>query len=151
VVRNSGELMWRGATRSAGTCRSRCSPVATDGWDAASLDEHIHESAGSTWRRWPARPHRHRQGDGHHDDGRLRPAPALPLDWGASPDEPAGNGHVARRIGGPRPRVTVSLLELLDPAPDWDRLLAAHEWASAWCRGWAARAEPALALGTPAG
>ena len=35
----------------------------------------------------------------------------------------------------PRLRVNVSLLELLDPAPHWDRLLAAHEWASAWCRG----------------
>ena len=30
----------------------------------------------------------------------------------------------------PRLRVNVSLLELLDPAPDWDRLFAAHEWAS---------------------
>ena len=51
----------------------------------------------------------------------------------------------------PRLRVTVSLLELLDPAPDWDRLLAAHEWASRMVPRMRQRVlEPALALGTPA-
>jgi WS/DGAT/MGAT family acyltransferase len=50
----------------------------------------------------------------------------------------------------PRLRVTVSLLELLDPAPDWDRLLAAHEWASRMVPRMRQRVlEPALALGTP--
>ena len=50
----------------------------------------------------------------------------------------------------PRLRVNVSLLELLDPAPDWDRLLAAHEWASRMVPRMRQRVvEPALALGTP--
>ena len=37
------------------------------------------------------------------------------------------------RGGGRRPAAaqpTSRLLELLEPAPDWERLRAAHEWAS---------------------
>src|SRR5215467_13207959 len=43
VIRNSGELMWRGATTiHAGTVQvAVLPPVDTDGWDVASLDEHI--------------------------------------------------------------------------------------------------------------
>ena len=51
----------------------------------------------------------------------------------------------------PRLRVNVSLLELLDPPPDWDRLLGAHEWASRMVPRMRQRVvEPTLALGTPA-
>ena len=51
----------------------------------------------------------------------------------------------------PRLRVNVSLLELLDPAPDWDRLLAAHEWASRMVPRMRQRVvEPALGRRRPA-
>jgi len=48
VIRNSGELMWRGATTiHAGTVQiAVLPPVATEGWDAAGLDEHIHAVRG---------------------------------------------------------------------------------------------------------
>jgi WS/DGAT/MGAT family acyltransferase len=50
----------------------------------------------------------------------------------------------------PRLRVNVSLLELLDPVPDWDRLLAAHEGASRMVpRMREPVVEPAFGLRTP--
>jgi len=46
--------------------------------------------------------------------------------------------------------VNVSLLELLDPVPDWDRLFAAHEWASRMVPRMRERVvEPLFGLGTP--
>jgi len=154
VIRNSGELMWRGAaTIHAGTVQiAVLPPVATDGWDAADLDEHIHEVRGqylATLANWPA-----------HGTGQVTattaagsaPPPALPLEWGASPRmNPLETAMWRAESADPRLRVTVSLLELLDPAPDWDRLLAAHEWASRMVPRMRQRVlEPALALGTPA-
>jgi HAD superfamily hydrolase (TIGR01490 family) len=153
VIRNSGELMWRGATTiHAGTVQiAVLPPVATDGWDVASLDEHIHEVRGqylATLANWPA-----------HGTGQVTattsansgPPPALPLDWGASPRmNPLETAMWRAESADPRLRVTVSLLELLDPVPDWDRLLAAHEWASRMVPRMRQRVlEPALALGTP--
>src|SRR5215510_2909012 len=154
VIRNSSELMWRGATTiHAGTVQiAVLPPVATDGWDAAGLDEHVHEVRGrylATLANWPA-----------HGTGQVTattppgsgPPPALPLDWGASPRmNPLETAMWRAESADPRLRVTVSLLELLDPAPDWDRLLAAHEWASRMVPRMRQRVlEPALALGTPA-
>src|SRR5262245_6322094 len=154
VIRNSGELMWRGATTiHAGTVQiAVLPPVATDGWDAAGLDEHIHGVRGqylATLANWPA------HGTGQvtaTTTASLGPPPALPLDWGASPRmNPLETAMWRAESADPRLRVTVSLLELLDPAPDWDRLLAAHEWASRMVPRMRQRVlEPALALGTPA-
>ena len=133
VIRNSGELMWRGATTiHAGTVQvAVLSPVATEGWDVAGLTSTYGEVRGqylATLARLAGA--RQRAGDGH-DDGRSEPPPAVPLDWGASPRmNPLETAMWRAESADPRLRVTVSLLELLDPAPDWDRLLAAHEWAS---------------------
>ncbi len=153
VIRNSGELMWRGATTiHAGTVQvAVLPPVATDGWDVAGLDGHIREVRGqylATLANWPA-----------HGTGQVTattptstgPPPALPLDWGASPRmNPLETAMWRAESADRRLRVTVSLLELLDPAPDWDRLLAAHEWASRMVPRMRQRVvEPALALGTP--
>ena len=154
VIRNSGELMWRGATTiHAGTVQiAVLPPVATDGWDVAGLDDHIRRVRGqylATLANWPA-----------HGTGQVTattaagsgPPPALPLDWGASPRmNPLETAMWRAESADPRLRVTVSLLELLDTAPDWDRLLAAHEWASRMVPRMRQRVlEPALALGTPA-
>src|SRR5260370_17840757 len=50
----------------------------------------------------------------------------------------------------PRLRVNVSLVDLLDPPPDWERLLAAHEWASRMVPRMRERVvEPAFGVGTP--
>jgi HAD superfamily hydrolase (TIGR01490 family) len=154
VIRNSGELMWRGATTiHAGTVQiAVLPPIATEGWDADDLDEHIRKIRGqylATLANWPS-----------HGTGQVTatttassdPPPALPLDWGASPRmNPLETAMWRAESADPRLRVTVSLLELLDPAPDWDRLLAAHEWASRMVPRMRQRVlEPALALGTPA-
>src|SRR5215472_8178189 len=154
VIRNSGELMWRGAaTIHAGTVQiAVLPPIATEGWDVAGLDEHIREVRGqylATLANWPG-----------HGSGPVTatttagfdPPPALPLDWGASPRmNPLETAMWRAESANPRLRVTVSMLELLDPAPDWDRLLAAHEWASRMVPRMRQRVlEPALALGTPA-
>ena len=50
----------------------------------------------------------------------------------------------------PRLRANVTLLELLEPAPDWDRLRNAHEWASRMVPRMRQRVlEPALGIGAP--
>ncbi len=58
VIRNSGELMWRGAmTIHSGTVQiAVLPPVSTGGWTADDLDEHVTRCAGSTWRRSPTGP-----------------------------------------------------------------------------------------------
>src|SRR5215831_9387626 len=153
VIRNSGELMWRGATTiHAGTVQiAVLPPVATEGWDAVGLDEHIRQVRRqylATLANWPS------HGTGQvtaTTTASIDPPPALPLDWGASPRmNPLETAMWRAESANPRLRVTVSLLELLDPAPDWDRLLAAHEWASRMVPRMRQRVlEPALALGTP--
>ena len=75
----------------------------------------------------------------------------MPLDWGTSAQmNPLETAMWRAEAADPRLRVNVSLLELLDPAPDWDRLLAAHEWASRMVPRMRQRVvEPVFALGTP--
>ncbi len=155
VIRNSGELMWRGAaTIHAGTVQiAVLPPIATDGWDVAGLDEHIRQVRGqylAALANWPA--HGTGQVTATTPPAGSGPPPALPLDWGASPRmNPLETAMWRAESADPRLRVTVSLLELLDPVPDWDRLLAAHEWASRMVPRMRQRVlEPALALGTPA-
>src|SRR5215469_5384358 len=153
VIRNSGELMWRNAsTIRAGTVQvAVLPPVSTAGWTVAELDEHVERIRGqylTTLANWPA-----------HGSGQVtatvpastHPPPAAPLDWGASRHmNPLETAMWRAESADPRLRVNVSLLELLDPAPDWDRLLAAHEWASRMVPRMRQRVvEPTLALGTP--
>jgi HAD superfamily hydrolase (TIGR01490 family) len=153
VIRNSGELMWRGAmTLHAGTVQIVVlPPVSTAGWTAGDLDSRVQQVYGqylATLANWPA--------PGTGQVTALTPAgngppPAMPLDWGASPQmNPLEVAMWRAESADPRLRVNVSLLELLDPAPDWDRLLGAHEWASRMVPRMRQRVvEPALALGTP--
>jgi WS/DGAT/MGAT family acyltransferase len=153
VIRNAGELMWRGAMAvHTGTVQvAVLPPVPTAGWHAGGLDERIQRIRGqylATLANWPAR------GPGAVEAATPAgpsPPPSLPLDWGASPRmSPLETAMWRAESADPRLRVNVSLLELLDPAPDWDRLLAAHEWASRMVPRMRQRvAEPAFALGTP--
>ena len=153
VIRNSGELMWRGATTlHAGTVQvAVLPPVSTAGWTVGELDEHVERIRGqylTTLANWPA-----------HGSGQVtatvpastHPPPAAPLDWGASRHmNPLETAMWRAESADPRLRVNVSMLELLDPPPDWDRLLAAHEWASRMVPRMRQRVvEPTLALGTP--
>ncbi len=153
VIRNSGELMWRGATTiHAGTVQvAVLPPVPTTGWVAGELDSRIHEVRGqylATLASWPT------AGSGRVEATALAspgPPPAMPLDWGTSAQmNPLETAMWRAEAADPRLRVNVSLLELLDPAPDWDRLLAAHEWASRMVPRMRQRVvEPVFALGTP--
>jgi HAD superfamily hydrolase (TIGR01490 family) len=153
VIRNSGELMWRGAsTIHAGTVQiAVLPPVHTTGWVTDELDARVQEVRGqylATLANWPA------SGSGRVTasvPASSGPPPAPPLDWGASAHmNPLETAMWRAEAADPRLRVNVSLLELLDPVPDWDRLLAAHEWASRMVPRMRQRVvEPALALGTP--
>ncbi len=171
VIRNSGELMWRGAmTIHSGTVQiAVLPPVSTEGWTAEDLDKHVDEVRGqylATLANWPSDGHRQVKtiapagaGAAAAPGRRGRrpaaassgPAPAMPLEWGSSAQmNPLETAMWRAESADPRLRVNVSLLELLDPAPDWDRLLAAHEWATRMVPRMRQRVvEPAFALGTP--
>jgi HAD superfamily hydrolase (TIGR01490 family) len=153
VIRNSGELMWRGATTiHAGTVQiTVLPPVPTTGWVAGELDEHVHQVRGqylATLANWPAAGSGQVKATAPASPG---PPSAVPLDWGASTQmNPLETAMWRAEAADPRLRVNVSMLELLDSVPDWDRLLAAHEWASRMVPRMRQRVvEPALALGTP--
>ena len=188
VIRNSGELMWRGAlTIHSGTVQvAVLPPVPTAGWVAGDIDRHVEEVRGqylATLANWPAAGDgqvtaaapagpgadgaragsgrsRARGGRSRAAAGAGRPSagggsgapPGVPLDWGSSAQmSPLETAMWRAESADPRLRVNVSLLELLDPAPGWDRLLAAHEWASRMVPRMRQRVvEPAFALGTPA-
>ena len=134
VIRNSGELMWRGAStipRAGSVQVAVLPPVPTLGWTAGELDRHVHEVRNQyleTLADWPGR------GSGPVTATEPRvpgPPPAVPLDWGTAPEmNPLETAMWRAEEADNRLRVNVSLLELLDPVPGWDRLLAAHEWAS---------------------
>jgi len=157
VIRNAGELMWRGAsTVRAGSVQiTVLPPIPTLDWTAEEVDKHVEEVRQqylATLADWPGR------GSGH-GSGRVevtepsaggRP-PAAPLDWGASTEmNPLETAMWRAEAADPRLRVNVSLLELLDPAPDWDWLLAAHEWASRMVPRMRQRVtEPMFGVGTP--
>jgi HAD superfamily hydrolase (TIGR01490 family) len=152
VIRNSGELMWRNArTIHAGTVQvAVLPPIPTDGWVAADLDSHVDEVRGqylATLANWPAAGSGAVKATTPPGHG----PPAVPLDWGTSAQmSPMETAMWRAESADPRLRVNVSLLELLDPAPDWDRLLAAHEWATRMVPRMRQRVvEPAFALGTP--
>ena len=154
VIRNAGELMWRGAsTIQSGTVQVRVlPPISTDDWTVDQLDARVQEVRDQyvqTLANWSGRDvtvtASEPTADGH-------PAPpAAPLDWGVAPEMNALETAMWRaETVDPRLRANVTLLELLEPAPDWDRLLAAHEWASRMVPRMRQRAvEPALGVGTP--
>jgi diacylglycerol O-acyltransferase len=70
--------------------------------------------------------------------------------WGSQREMNPLETLMWRADSNPRMRSTVCGLELLDRAPDWDRLVAAHEWASRLVPRFRQRVvEPPLGLGTP--
>jgi WS/DGAT/MGAT family acyltransferase len=53
-----------------------------------------------------------------------------PLDWGSTRDLDPFETLMWRAEADPHMRSTIVGLEILDRAPDWDRLVSAHDWAS---------------------
>ncbi len=155
VLRNTGELMWRGATTvSPGVVQVRVlPPVPTDGWTVEDLDERVAEVRGSYLRTladWGGRGERPVVSE-EPTAGDPSPVPAAPLAWGSAPEmNPLETAMWRAEVADPRLRANVALLELLEPAPEWERLRAAHEWASRMVPRMRQRVvEPALGIGTP--
>ncbi|GAA3158795.1 hypothetical protein GCM10010531_07690 [Blastococcus jejuensis] len=157
VIRNAGELMWRGAaTIQSGTVQVRVlPPVPTDGWTVDELDARVaevHEQYVDTLANWSGRSQvTVTASEPTADDGGHAAPPAAPLDWGVSAEmNPLETAMWRAETVDPRLRANVTLLELLEPAPDWERLLAAHEWASRMVPRMRQRVvDPALGVGTP--
>ena len=75
---------------------------------------------------------------------------ALAGRWGASRYMTPFEALMWRVEADPRLRSTMTVVYLLDRAPDWDRLVAAHEWASRLIPRVRQRVvEPTLGLGMP--
>ncbi|SFU01784.1 HAD-superfamily subfamily IB hydrolase, TIGR01490 [Geodermatophilus amargosae] len=158
VIRNAGELMWRGATVvTAGTVQVRVlPPVPTTGWRAEDVDRHVtdvRDSFLATLANWSGRTQRPVVAESPTaDDGVPAPAvPAAPLDWGTSPEmNPIETAMWRAEAADPRLRANVTLLEILETAPGWDRFRGAHEWASRMVPRMRQRVvEPALGVGAP--
>jgi HAD superfamily hydrolase (TIGR01490 family) len=156
VIRNAGELMWRGSsTIHSGTVQVRVlPPVPTEDWTTADLNQKVEEVRGqyldalANWTGRTSRPVDVTEASA--DDG-VAPPPATPLDWGISPEmNPLETAMWRAELADPRLRSNVTLLEILDPAPDWERLRAAHEWASRMVPRMRQRVvDPALGVGAP--
>jgi WS/DGAT/MGAT family acyltransferase len=74
-----------------------------------------------------------------------------PLDWGTEREMNGLEALMWRAEADPRLRSTICALEELDCTPDWDRFLAACEWATRLVPRFRQRVvEPALGLGVPA-
>ncbi|MGI5129495.1 HAD-IB family hydrolase [Pseudonocardia sp. CA-107938] len=152
VIRNAGELMWRGAsTIREGTVQvAVLPPVPTDGWRTADIDEHVAEVRGmflDTLADW----------DGGERGGKVTvtPGPSGPVpvapQWRTSTEMSAAETAIWRaEAADERLRANVTLLELLDHAPEWERFVAAHEWASRMVPRIRQRVvEPAFGVGAP--
>ncbi|MFD2093882.1 wax ester/triacylglycerol synthase family O-acyltransferase [Blastococcus deserti] len=156
VIRNAGELMWRGATTiQSGTVQVRVlPPMPTDGWTIKDLDAKVAEVRAQyldTLANWSGRSARPVDvTEAGAADGLTAP-PDAPLDWGISPEmNPLETAMWRAETADPRLRSNVTLLEILEPAPDWERLRAAHEWASRMVPRMRQRVvEPALGVGAP--
>lgn len=152
VIHNAGELMWRGAsTVRSGTVRvTVLPPVPTDGWRSTDLDDHIADVRRRYLDALAERPPR--SVEVTEVTGPAGAAAAAPLDWGTAPGMNALETAAWRaEAADPRLRSTVTLLELLDRVPEWDRLVTAHEWASRMVPRMRQRVvEPALGVGAPA-
>ncbi|MGY1714096.1 HAD-IB family hydrolase [Geodermatophilus sp. SYSU D01106] len=155
VLRNTGELMWRGATTvSPGVVQVRVlPPIPTEGWTAEEIGDRVaevHDLYVRTLADWGGRAERPVVSE-EPTAGQPAAVPATPLDWGSAPEmNPLETAMWRAEVADPRLRANVALLELLDPAPDWERLRAAHEWASRMVPRMRQRVvEPALGIGTP--
>lgn len=74
-----------------------------------------------------------------------------PLDWGAEREMNGIEALMWRAEADPRLRSTICALDELDVTPDWDRFLAAHEWATRLVPRFRQRVvEPTLGIGVPA-
>jgi WS/DGAT/MGAT family acyltransferase len=70
--------------------------------------------------------------------------------WGQAREMNPIEALMWRAEGDPRLRSTITSLELLDCTPDWDRFLAAHEWATRLVPRFRQRVvEPSLGMGVP--
>lgn len=152
VIRNAGELMWRdAATIRSGTVQVRVlPPVPTRDWTVATLDEHVAEVRGrflEALADWRPRVH-----EVQVTTGPEGPVPDAPLDWGTEPEmNPVETAMWRAEVADPRLRANVTLLEMLETVPDWERFRAAHEWASRMVPRMRQRpVEPALGIGAPA-
>ncbi len=73
-----------------------------------------------------------------------------PLAWGATREMNALEALMWRAEADPRLRSTICALELLDRAPEWQRFLAACDWATRMAPRFRQKVvEPMLGLGTP--
>src|SRR5262249_41624686 len=128
-------------------------PIPTTGWTAEDLDSRVTEVRGqylATLANWPTDGSGQVKVTSPASPGRAGPPRATPLDWGTATQMNPLQTAMSRSPPPPRLRANLSLLEILAPAPDWDRLLAAHEWASRMVPRMRQRVvEPAFALGTP--
>lgn len=148
VIRNAGELMWRGAnTIREGTVQvTVLAPVPTAGWRVADIDRHVADVRGmfqETLADWEG-------GKVTVTSGPTGPVPAVPA-WRTAAEMSAAETSVWRaEAADQRLRANVTLLELLDVAPEWERFAAAHEWASRMVPRIRQRVvEPALGIGAP--
>ncbi len=84
---------------------------------------------------------RKRQRSTHHD---------RPLDWSREREMNAIEAMMWRGETDPRLRSTITSFNVLDCAPDWDRFVAACEWATRMAPRFQQKVvEPAFGLGTP--
>ena len=131
-------------------------PIPTADWTLEELDDRVaevREQYVEALGNWSGREERPVVATEHSDeDGAGAGAPPdAPLDWGTSAQmNPLETAMWRAEASDPRLRANVTLLELLDPAPDWERLRAAHEWASRMVPRMRQRVvEPALGVGAP--
>lgn len=76
---------------------------------------------------------------------------AQPGAWGQAREMNGLEALMWRAEGDPRLRSTITSLELLDTTPEWDRLVAAIDWATRLVPRFRQRVvEPALGVGSPA-
>jgi HAD superfamily hydrolase (TIGR01490 family) len=156
VIRNSGELMWRGAStiREGTVAVAVLPPISTEGWTVDELDKHVEEVRERYVETLAAWDGPSRRGEGVERVA-VTTGPtgsvAAPLDWGTTPEmNPLETAMWRGELADPRLRSNVTLLELLDVAPEWDRLVGAHEWASRMVPRMRQRVvEPALGVGAP--
>jgi WS/DGAT/MGAT family acyltransferase len=75
---------------------------------------------------------------------------ALAAQWSAHREMSAFEALMWRMEADPRLRSPMTIVDLLDDVPDWERLRAAHDWASRLIPRFRQRVqEPALGIGTP--
>ncbi|GAA1482128.1 wax ester/triacylglycerol synthase family O-acyltransferase [Gordonia sinesedis] len=65
-----------------------------------------------------------------NDDGDIVAVADEPIDWAREPHMSPVDALMWRGDSDRRLRGTISMLEIYDRLPDWDRFMAAHEWGS---------------------